>query len=548
VPSSRPAEHRAAALVLLAGLLLLFPGLGNRDLWNPNEPVFAEGAREMLERREWLVPYVNGALYVDKPILYFWAILAGAAPAGQVTETSARLPSAVAGLLTAWVLYRFGRREIGARAGWLAALALLTMPIFIWESRYAQMDPMLALFMFLCLVCYHRAREAPARAAAWLAASGAWAGLAFLTKGPVGIVLPGGAALLDLAWGRELRFLRRPAWLAGAAAFLLVGAPWYIAVGAAGHTDWLREFFLRQNLTRFVEPFDHAQPWHYYGVRFVTDLFPWSMLLPVALLHRPRAGEPGERAFRLALLYAAVVLFFFSLSGAKRGVYILPLYPAYALIVGSCLDRALAAPEAAPLRRRLARVLAAVAAVLVISGAGVAIAASRRYPEFAAYGWGLGGLLAATGAGVLLAGGFGRRLRPAGIAALAGGLGTVYLAGALWVAPGIDPHKSAREFSARLLAHAGERAPIRSFRFWKWRSEYLFYTRRLMPIFDFPEQVEAYFQSPGPVFVLVEESDREELERSLRIPFYRLEADDVGDKRVTLLSNRPAAPNPAPGD
>jgi len=82
-PSSAPRWH--LWLVLAAGFALFFLGLGNHDLWNPNEPVFAEGAREMMERGEWLVPYVNGRLYVDKPILYFWAILAASVPGGEVS-------------------------------------------------------------------------------------------------------------------------------------------------------------------------------------------------------------------------------------------------------------------------------------------------------------------------------------------------------------------------------------------------------------------------------------------------------------------------------
>jgi 4-amino-4-deoxy-L-arabinose transferase-like glycosyltransferase len=538
------APRRAAALVLLAGLVLLLPGLGNRDLWNPNEPVFAEGAREMLARGDFLVPWVNGALYVDKPILYFWAILAGSAPVGRVTETAARLPSALASILLLVAVYRFGATVGSVRAGLLSALALATMPIFLWEGRFAQMDPMLSLFMFCCVASYYRAREGGQ--AWWLAASGAWAGLAFLTKGPVGLVLPGAAALVHLTWERDLRFLRRPAWLAGAGAFALVGLPWYIAVWTAGHHEWLTEFFLHQNLTRFVDPFDHAQPFYYYGIRFLADLFPWSLLLPLLFVCRPQRTDPGAGALRLWTAYALVVVGFFSLSGAKRGVYILPMYPAYALLVGSCLDRVAGLTARATPRRTLRGLLLGVGALLVIGGVGLGIAASRRYPEFATAGWVLGGLLAATGIATAAAGARREDGRPlAAPAALMTGLAIVYLVAMLTVAPRVDPHKSARAFSEKILAHAGQTRPVQSFRFWKWRSEYLFYTERLMPILGTIPQVEEYFSSPVPVFLLVEESDRQDLEAGLRTPYYRLESDDVGEKRVTLLSNRPALVPPA---
>jgi len=539
------ASRRAAALVLAAGIVLLLPGLGNRDLWNPNEPVFAEGAREMLARGDFLVPWVNGALYVDKPILYFWAILAGSVPAGRVTETAARLPSAIASILLLLAVYRFGARARSVRAGLLGALALATMPIFIWEGRFAQMDPMLALFMFCCLTCYQRAREGAETR--WLAASGAWAGLAFLTKGPVGLVLPGAAALAHLTWERDLRFLRRPGWIAGAGAFALVGLPWYVAVWGAGHSVWLTEFFLHQNLTRFVDPFDHAQPFYYYGIRFVTDLFPWSWLLPLLFLCRPRRSDPEASAWRLCAAYALVVVGFFSISGAKRGVYILPMYPAYALLVGVSLDRVAGFIAATTARRTLRGLLLAVGALLGIGGIWLAIAASRRYPEFAAAGWLLGGLLAATGMATAIAcARHGGRRPLAAPAALMTGLAIVYLVAILAVAPRVDPHKSARAFSQKILSHAGQTRPVQSFRFWKWRSEYLFYTGRLMPILGTIPEVEKYFASPEPVFLLVEESDRADLEVGLRSPCYRLESDDVGEKRVTLFSNVPAiAPPPS---
>jgi len=539
----RPFSPRlAAALVLAAGVVLLIPGLGNRDLWNPNEPVFAEGAREMLARGDFLVPWVNGGLYVDKPILYFWAILAGSAPAGRVTETAARLPSAIASVLVLLAVYRFGARAWSVRAGLLGALALATMPIFLWEGRFAQMDPMLALFMFCCVTSYYRAREE--RAPLWLAAAGAWAGLAFLTKGPVGLVLPGAAALIHLLWEREARFLLRPAWLAGAAAFALVGLPWYCAVWAAGHRVWLTEFFLHQNLTRFVDPFDHAQPFYYYGIRFLVDLFPWSLLLPLLLVCRPRPGARGASAWRLGAAYSVAVVAFFSISGAKRGVYILPMYPAYALLVGACLDSVAGLAATAAPRRALRGILLGVGGLLAVGGVGLGIAAARRYPEFGTAGWALGGLLAATGIAAGVAG-WGRKRSLAAVAVLMTGLAVVYLVAMQAVAPRVDPHKSARAFSERILAHAGPARPVASFRFWKWRSEYLFYTERLMPVLGTIPQVEQYFADPGPVFLLVEESDREDLERGLHIPCYRLESDDIGEKRVTLFSNLPAGVPPA---
>lgn len=523
-------------LVLGMGLLLFFPGLGNHDLWNPNEPVFAEAAREMQERGTWLLPYVNGEVYLDKPILYFWALRLASLPWGDITETAARLPSAVPALLTLLLVYCFGRRYFGGRAGVLAAAVLATTPVFVWEARFAQMDPMLMLFVFLSLLCFHRARCR--HAALWLTASGACAGLAVLTKGPVGLVLPGVTALVVLALERDLRFLWRPAWLAGAAGFLVVATPWYLTLAFTGHGDWLQEFFLRQNAGRFLDPFDHARPFYYYGKRFLTDLFPWCLFLPLLLLDRPREkASPAERgAWRLMAVFGAVVLAFFSAAGAKRGVYVLPMYPAFALLVGRFLDRVLAGSTSDKLQRT-ARIFTQVAAVALATQGVVAVyLVQSRYPQFLGAAIWLAGITVAGAVILLLLNARGRTT--AALATLMGTLAGIYLLASCFIMPQMDSYKSARPFSQRILAHAGMNAPLRSFRFWKWRSNYLFYTRRLMPNMNSLAELEQFLAAPGQVYVLIREHDRQQLTEDLQAPFHSLETAHIGAKTIHLYSNQ----------
>jgi len=524
-------------LVLGMGLLLFFPGLGNHDLWNPNEPVFAEGAREMQERGTWLLPYVNGEVYLDKPILYFWALRVASLPWGSVTETSARLPSALPALATLLLVYLFGRRFFSERAGVLAAAVLATMPVFLWEARFAQMDPMLMLFVLLSLLCFHRSRST--HTALWLAASGACAGLAVLTKGPVGLILPGAAALVVLALERDLRFLWRPAWLAGALAFLAVAVPWYLTLAFTGHGDWLHEFFLRQNAGRFLDPFDHARPFYYYGKRFLSDLFPWCLFLPLLLLDRPRDGQPeAERgAWRLMAVYAAVVLAFFSAAGAKRGVYILPMYPAYALLVGRFLDRFLAGAVSGKLTRTACILLQVAAVALATQGLLAVFYVQPRYPEFLGSASWLAGITLGGAVVLLVLNARGRKA--AALTTLMGTLVAIYLLASWVIMPQMDPYKSARPFSQRILAHAGQDAPLRSFRFWKWRSSYLFYTRRLMPNMSSMEELEQFLAAPEQVYVLIRDHDLDDLTEDLQSPFHSLETAHIGAKIIHLYSNRP---------
>src|SRR5262245_56051932 len=169
-----PSRERARLLsLLLLSLLVTVAGIGQRALWNPNEPVYGEGVREMMVMHRYFLPTVNGTIYSDKPILYFWAMLAGCGLTGGLTEAGLRLPSVLSGVASILLVYLLGRRIFGIRAGFLAAASLGTMAMFWWHSQYVQMDQMLSFLILASLVFFFLAHDlAVRRRGGWMIASG----------------------------------------------------------------------------------------------------------------------------------------------------------------------------------------------------------------------------------------------------------------------------------------------------------------------------------------------------------------------------------------
>ena len=132
-----------------AALLLFLPGLGARDFWAPGEPIYGEAARIMFEKNNWLVPTVNGQLYADKPVLYFWLVLTISKLAGGVSEWTARLPAAFGGVGLVLTTYQFGKIFYDRETGFLAGLILATSSRLLWESRFLRLDTVLSFFLLL---------------------------------------------------------------------------------------------------------------------------------------------------------------------------------------------------------------------------------------------------------------------------------------------------------------------------------------------------------------------------------------------------------------
>jgi 4-amino-4-deoxy-L-arabinose transferase-like glycosyltransferase len=511
--------------------------LGARDLWNPNEPLYGRAVAEMEQRGAWLVPTVNGEVFDEKPILYFWLARASARLFGGVNEFSLRLPSALAGVVSVLMVYLlvcpYGGRW---RAGIAAALFGTTYIVF-WSARSVQMDLLLAACTLGAVLAATRVLDHGVTPWRGWPLAGLAIGLGCLAKGPVGLICPAIVLLLYGASTGRLGVLLRQALPLSAGVALAVAAPWYLLLWLGGETDFLFEVLYRQNVARFFEPWDHAAPWWYFLVYFWIDLAPWSFFVPIAAGLSGR--DDGQRRLeRLAWLWIAGLVIFFSFSASKRSVYILPVAPAVAILVSRLAERLPDDERLEVWRRRAARiVLASLGAVLLVAAAYLEWVAIERYPLVAAAGRAAALLLLAGGLAILI--GLVRTARnpveaPAALAALTTSL---YLLAAVWVLPAADVYKSARPFCEAVNARVAADQPLRAYRTWKWRAGYAYYTGRNIPRLNSPEELARYWERPKRVFLIVERSDEEEF-FSVVGHVEPLVARPIGSNFASLFANR----------
>jgi 4-amino-4-deoxy-L-arabinose transferase-like glycosyltransferase len=369
------------ALLVLTGASLFLINLGGPSLWDLDEGRNATAALGMLESEDYVVPRFNGQLRVDKPALLYWGQVAAYRLFG-VNEFAARLPSALAALLTLLLTYELGRRLFSAATGLLAGMILASATMFCVSAHFANPDALLVAATVLTLGLFWVGFSRSGRI--WFVPVGAAAGLAVLAKGPVGVVLPGLVIFLFLIGSRRLRLLLDLRLLGGVLAFAAVALPWYILVGVETRGEFLREFLWKHNIDRALDPMEnHFGPPYYYVIALALGFVPWSAFFGPALYYAvgrgARADAEGEPlAYRFLWSWFAVYFVCFSLAATKLPGYILPLYPPTALLTARFLDRWRSGVVTPP-----CWVLVSTLAVLALVGFGTSfgmLATSGRIP------------------------------------------------------------------------------------------------------------------------------------------------------------------------
>lgn len=386
--SRRRARAAAGVVVLIVtAAVALVLDLGRPDFWDPGESRYAETVREMLASGNWLQPTLGFERYYDKPPAYFWLVAAAFHAFGRY-EWAARLPSVLAAALTiAWVV-GFAWRRLGGRAAILAGLVLATAVQFVALGRSVRMDMLLTCLMTATLLHAYRfwdSDEDTRARASWPLY--AFPAFGLLVKGPVAVLLPVLIVVAFLAATRTPLAVRRLRPTGTAIAVLLGLAGWYLVV-AIRAPDYLWTFVFQHNVGRFVGRAlaGHQEPvWYYFWILPLTFL-PWTLFLPSALQHAIGRARRGDRLRTFLLAWCVVPFVFFTLSRAKLATYLLPIFPALALLVAAHLDRVLAATP--DLRARVLRVPAiAWTALMAIVAVGTPVGVAIAYPGYGSRAW-----------------------------------------------------------------------------------------------------------------------------------------------------------------
>jgi 4-amino-4-deoxy-L-arabinose transferase-like glycosyltransferase len=521
-------NQRYRVYLCVLAVLLYFPALGSRDFWAPVEPRYAQIARVMFAKGEWLVPTLNGELYTDKPILYFWLVLIASKIVGAVNEWTVRLPSAMAGIGFVLAAYAIGRDFFSARVGFIAGAVLATSIRVFWEARWAHVDMLFSFFFTLTMYFAARSLLGKGKPAEVLYAY-LFLGLATLSKGLIGVVLPGLIFVAFMVARRDWRLLAGARLGPGIAIFLLVVAPWFLLVNGATEGKWLNDFIYVHHLQRYIAGSGHRQPFYYYFQTLPVDFLPWTVfLLPALLTYRSYRNLSREPVTILFVLWFFVIFLFFSLSDTKRDLYLLPALPPLGFFIAKYIDGLI--QNRLP-QSTLFRALTSIFFHLLWAGA-------LAVPVFA---W----LFRRDAVWIGI---------PSALAMAAGGLAGVYfiqrreperlfratvlmmvltaVTGSLLIIPHVDQYKSSRSLSHELKEKVPPEVPL--YIYADTTNDFNYYTEReIIPIIESESQVEKLRSQHSASYMLVKERD---LKRLAAIPVDRIVATkEVGSTTWNLV-------------
>jgi 4-amino-4-deoxy-L-arabinose transferase-like glycosyltransferase len=350
--------------LLLAGFcgFFFFYGLAEFGLIGADEPRYAQVAREMLQRQDWITPVLGGQPWLEKPPLYYWQAILAYRIFG-VSDWAARLPSAVDATLLVLAVYFFLRRF---RPGFEidGALIVASCAGIVGYARAASMDMALVATFSMAMLGWWAWRESENKI--YLATFYGLMALATLAKGPVAPFLAFLVIVLYTAAVRELRLVLKTLWLPGIFLFCAIALPWYFAVQAR-NPRFFHEFIVEHNLGRFSKNlYHHTQPFWYYLPVTALALVPWTIFTVAAFVESvrtwwgrrisgaPRQGDLEYGLDTFACCWLVVPALFFSISQSKLPGYILPAIPAIALLLADYLRRHLTQSESAPVAKWLA--------------------------------------------------------------------------------------------------------------------------------------------------------------------------------------------------
>ncbi|MBM4260957.1 MAG: glycosyltransferase family 39 protein [Deltaproteobacteria bacterium] len=344
-------------IFLLIGLCaaLYFPYLASTPFFDKGEPREAMAVQDIMNRGEWLVPLKRATDVPSKPPLFHWSAAAVSTLAGQMNEATIRFPSALYATLGVLLVYFLGGKLFGADTALLGAAILATTLVYGDQALSARVDMTLCFYVTLSLGLFYAIYRGFLRSGVWLYVFYGLVGISTLAKGPLGILLPAlvcaSLVLLERRWDWLGKFCVHP----GVLLMLILGAGWYVIAVSRGGEGFFSRQIVSENLARFAGGSGHSHPVYYYVSYLFSLGMPWAVFFPLLFWDygKRRWFADGDKLF--LGLWFVVIFLFFSISAGKRPVYLLPIYPALALLLAVWLRQM---AGAGTIRRWLLRLIA----------------------------------------------------------------------------------------------------------------------------------------------------------------------------------------------
>ncbi|PRE19563.1 glycosyltransferase family 39 protein [Burkholderia multivorans] len=340
-PSRLPLNRIVLVLLLVAFAVIWFTPLGMRHLIPSDEGRYAEMAREMFVTGDWITPRYNGYKYFEKPPLQTWLNALTFAWFG-IGEWQARLYTALASFAGVLLVGFTGARLFNPLSGFLAAVVLASSPYWNLMGHFNALDMGLAFWMALSLCALLLAQRPGLRPAAvrgwmWLC----WAAMAFavLSKGLVGVILPGAVLVLYTLIARDWALWKRLYLVSGLVLFFAIATPWFVLVQQR-NPEFFNFFFIVQQFRRYLTPEQNRPgPFYYFVPVLLVGFLPWLSVAWQSVRHALRMPRQpnGFSPMLVLLIWSAFIFLFFSASHSKLISYVLPVAPALALIIGAYL-------------------------------------------------------------------------------------------------------------------------------------------------------------------------------------------------------------------
>jgi 4-amino-4-deoxy-L-arabinose transferase-like glycosyltransferase len=545
-PFSKIFSQKWVQILFLLGFcfFVYFFNLGRWDLWNPDEPRYAQVAKEMVAKGDWVLMHYNGRIYPDKPPLFFWLIGLSSYLWQGFSSLSVRFIPALFGTLTVLITFFIGKTLFSSRAGFLSGLILATSYEFAYLSTRANIDTTLTFFTTASLLCFFLwYRSSSPNSSSFpknLSIYGFYIGMAFATlaKGPVGFILPLLVTLLFLLVQRDWRGIKAMRLLPGMILFLAIVLAWYLPAVLRGGDDYLNATLMYHSIERFEKGVAHIRPIYYYFYQFPLNFFPWTIFLPATLCYIfSKKMMIGRKESLFLTTWFVIIFLFFTLSRGKRGLYLLPLYPPVSLMVGELWDGLVSGLKEPSWRRWISYSIYGFVAFDLIGGIAIPFFISIKFPGYLSSSLPIAFIIAGGGIALLFL--YRSRYYMAIFLIVVGITGGCFFYLLRVVFPTMNQYKSARFISQELTERIqpGESVGIYG---GLESGPYNYYTG-IVPILVLEKEKDftSFMKSDKRVFCFL---------KVKKIPNYRQLMGDshlqeiahrgVGDDKIVLLSNR----------